>query len=204
MVGRITVGISRAALTRARRSALVALLGSAAACGGNSGNAAAEPRTPEAVGIGNVFVLESSGAAPEDTTLTIPAGHDRYVLVMYPPPDNTVFAELYFPAGAFAAAPDSPVTLTVTPRPGVFGLDFTSSAPVLAGATVTFKYAIHFAAPVAAVHRYGTEDAYNAALEVGRIADDNQLRFLPSEHVTPDDLRSPLPGPGHYLVAAPR
>jgi hypothetical protein len=174
-----------------------------AACGGHSpGNT--EPKAPPTLAVADAFLLESTGAEPEDTTLTITAGFQRYVLVVYPPPDNTVFAELYFPPGAFAVAPGSPVTLKVTPRPGLFGLDFESSAPVLPGATITFKYAIHFAAPVAAVRRYGSEDAYNAALQVARLGTGDQLTLLPSTHVSPDDLQSPLPGPGRYLVAAPR
>jgi hypothetical protein len=91
----------------------------------------------------------------------------------------------------------------VRPRPGVYGLDLSTSLPLAGGATVTFKYARYFSAPARARAAYGSDGAYERALAVGELLPGGtQLALLPSTRPAADNLRSALPAPGTYLVAA--
>ncbi len=149
-------------------------------------------------------MLESWGTPPADTALTVIARSDRSVILRHAPPDNAVFAELRFPAGAFAVQPGTPVRVEVRPRPGVYGLTLATDVPVGEGATITFSYPMHFLAPAEARRRFGGDFAYERALQIGRLTDD-RVSLLPSTRPASDYLRAPLPAAGTYVVgAAPR
>ncbi|HET8624462.1 MAG TPA: hypothetical protein VFM14_12945 [Gemmatimonadales bacterium] len=169
------------------------------------------PRPPETTGdptrrypLDQVFLLEMAGVPPDDTTLTVARGARRVIVLRHGPPDNLVFADLTLPPDAFdtAAAADS-IRLSVRPRPGVYGVDLDSGAPIR-GASVTFEYPVHFAAPAEARQRYGSDAAFEAVLAVGELLPDGGIRFLISTRPTADNLSAVLPGPGSYVVGAPR
>jgi hypothetical protein len=202
MAARITERISRSVPARASRWIGIAAIVGLAACGSGSGNPAPVPL--RVLPVDQLFLLESSGPAPHDTTLTLTAGQPRHVVLLYPPPDNTQFAELYFPADAFAAPAGAPVQVTAAAVPGLFGLTVGIDAPVRGAATVTFKYPVHFAAPTPAVRRYGSDQAYASALSVGLVRPDSTVVLLPSVHPFTDNISARMPGSGRYLVAAPR
>ena len=191
-----------------RRGTLVAVLAAAVASGGCGGRRTILPEgevvnEPQRIAMAETFLLEVSGVAPSDTVVTLPAGAARVIVLRHGPPDNAVFAEVAFDSSSFQAPAGTPVEVTVRPRPGLYGIELTSSVP-FGSAELTFKYAVHFSAPAAAVRRYGTELVYERALAIGLFVDGGDLLLLPSGRPASDNLRATLPYPGTYLVAAPR
>jgi hypothetical protein len=152
-----------------------------------------------------LFVLEMTGPPAEDTVVTFAAGAPRRIILRHGEPDNTPFAEVAFPDGAFprADAPES-VTVVVRPRAGVYGVEIETSAPPRPGGVVRFKYPVHFAAPVEAIARYGSRARFERALSVARLREDGKWQLLPSERPGQDNLQAELKGGGTYLVVARR
>ncbi len=155
--------------------------------------------------LDQLYVLEVSGVPPEDTVVTFRTGTARTIILRHGPPDNTTFVELRFPEDAFAGtgAPDS-VTVTVHPRPGMYGVTVAASVSPFRGATIRFRYPVHFSAPIAALQKYGGTARYEGALRVARQLAGGNFGLLPSERPASDNLQSALPDGGVYLVAAPR
>jgi hypothetical protein len=154
------------------------------------------------VPLDSAFVLETAGPPPPDTSITFNAGVFHTIVLRHGPPDNLAFAELEFPPKAFAADSGRPVTVTVRPRPGVYGVDVTTSLPLATGATLTFKYARYFTAPARAKAAYGTDVLYERALAIGQIQPGGRLGLLQSTRPASDNISSALPASGRYLVAA--
>ena len=194
-----------AAISRERWSRASWLCLLAAACGGRpatAGNGAAAPTLGGVVPLGRAIVLETAGPPPPDTTVTFTAGDPRTITLRHGPPDNIVFAELVFPASAFRADSGQEVRVEVRPRPGVYGLEVQVSRPVGEGASLVFKYARFFSAPVRAREVYGSDILYERALAIGLLQPGPQLAFLSSTRPASDNLRAPFTTAGTYLVAA--
>lgn len=155
--------------------------------------------------IDQLFVLEMAGIPPEDTVVTMPTGTARAIILRHGSPDNTTFVELHFDSTAFdgPGRPDS-VRVTVHPRPGIYGVDVALSSEPVRGASIRFKYPIHFSAPIAALNKYGGTARYEQALQVARQMTGNGYGLLASDRPSSDNLRAGLPGSGVYLIAAPR
>ncbi len=176
-------------------------------CGGGS-RVATDPATvaiqriPAPTRLDSVFVLESGGAPPEDTTVAIAAGRARVIIIRRGAPDNSLFAQLVVPAGATAGT-DS-VRLTLRPRPGLYGVDLEVEGRLTAGAELTMSYAVHFVAPDGARARYGSDLGFEKVLYLGQAFPDGRFVFLPTTRPGSDLVTATLPGPGRYLVAAPR
>ena len=178
----------------------------AAACGGSrtpAGPDSSPGAEARVLTLAEAVVLETSGPQPPDTVVTFTAGEPRVIVLRHGPPEYIVFAELGFPAAAFAER-GREVRVEVRPRPGVYGVDITSSLAIRDSATIAFKYARYFAAPGRARAVYGSDIAYERALAVGRVLPQGRLALLPSSRPFPDMLRAPLPAAGTYLVAAPK
>jgi hypothetical protein len=118
-------------------------------------------------------------------------------------PENIVFARVSFSAAAFGDSGQM-ATVEVRPRPGVYGLELSTSVPVRTGVTVEFDYARYFSAPARAREVYRSEIAFERALAVGRLLPDAQIELLPSTSHELDEVSALAPGPGSYLVAAPQ
>ena len=177
----------------------------AAACGGRAGSGAGAvgPAAVRVVPTSAAIVLETAGPPPSDTAVTFTTGRPRSIVLRHGPPEDVVFAELSFPARAFRADSGREVQVVVRPRPGVYGLDVSTSVPLGEGATVTFKYPRYFSAPARARAAYGSDAVYERALAVGELlANGAQLALLPSTRPAADNLQATLPAPGTYLVAA--
>jgi hypothetical protein len=158
---------------------------------------------PRLLPLARVFVLETSGPPPPDTSVIFTAGTSR-TIVVYHAGENIIFARLAFDPGAFADSGQM-VQVDVRPRPGVYGLDFTTSLPLQANrSSVVFEYARYFSAPARARQVYGSDVAFERALAVGRVLPDAQVELLPSSRPAADNLQALLPGPGSYIVAAPQ
>ncbi|HEX9165660.1 MAG TPA: hypothetical protein VF862_07095 [Gemmatimonadales bacterium] len=186
------------------------LLAACAACGGNQPVVNVDPNvTPLSppLPVGKVFILESWGTPPDDTTVTFLASEPRTIVVRRGGPDNSLFARVTFPAGTITPARGDSATVRVTIRPGAYGIDITTEDRIAAargGAEVTFSYAIHFIAPDGARAVYGTDLRFERYLGIGRLEADSMLVFLDSWRPASDLLTARLTGPGQYLVAAPR
>ncbi|HEY9444054.1 MAG TPA: hypothetical protein VIQ25_12530, partial [Gemmatimonadales bacterium] len=117
------------------------------------------------------------------------------------PPENIVFARVDFPATAFADS-GRPVRAELRPRPGVYGLDLSTSLPLKNEASVSFNYARYFTAPARARELFGADAVFERALAVGRVQNDSLLALLPSTRPASDVLRAGFTAQGRYLVAA--
>jgi len=189
-------------LRLAPRLALVGLL----ALGGCSRRTEGSRSTPEVTPLRTlpadaVFILEVGGTPPADTVVRLAPGERRAIVLRHGPPDQAAFAVVEFGDSALTAG-DS-IDVTVRPRPGVFGLDIGSSRAFREG-TVTFKYARHFAAPLAARERYGSDVLFERQLAVGRLPGDGRIILLPTRRPASDNVSAALDGPGAYVVAGPR
>jgi len=155
--------------------------------------------------LAQVFVLEASGAQPEDTSLTVASGTPRVVVVRRSAPDYGIFAQLHFPESSLTApAGAAEAKVTISPRPSLYGLDLVVTGNVSPGATIVFSYGAHFVAPAGARQRYGSNLAFEKELAIARLEESGQVIFLPTSRGSSDMLSAPLAGPGRYLVAAPR
>src|ERR1041385_2586607 len=135
--------------------------------------------------LADVFLLEASGAQPDDTVLSVPSRAPRIVVLRRSAPDFGLFAELNFPERTLTGAGDAAVArLGVHPRPGVYGVDFALEGPLAAAG---------------ARQRYGTDIAFGRELAIGRVVGDTLMIFLPTSRPGSDMLSAPLPGPGRYL-----
>lgn len=191
-------GISRVHWGRASWLCLAA-----AACGGRPGTrTTGEPAAARVVPLASAIVLETAGPPPSDTTVSFTTGLPRIIVLRHGPPENVVFAELMFPPAAFQADSGLPVRVDVRPRPGVYGVEVITTLPLRGGATITFKYPRYFSAPARARQAYGNDALFERALAIGQLRPDGQLALLASTRPASDNLRSALPAPGTYLVAA--
>lgn len=177
-----------------------------AACGGRAPSKAkgAEPAPTRVIPLASAIGLETSGPPPSDTAVTFTGGEPRVIVLRHGPPENVVFAEVSFAPGTFHADSGRPVKVEIRPRPGVYGIDLTTSVPFSEGVSVVFKYPRYFSAPAKARAVYGSDALYERALAIGQVLGTGQtLALLPSTRPAPDNLQAALPAPGTYLVAAP-
>jgi hypothetical protein len=176
------------------------------ACGARqsatNGQSGMTPSAPRVLPFSRVIILETSGPPPSDTSVTFTAG-TRRIIVMYHGGENISFARLVFEATAFADSGRA-VQVDIRPRPGIYGLDLTTSLPLREDqATVVFEYSRYFSAPARAREVYGTDAAFERALAVGRLLD-GQIGLLPSIRTAVDNLRAPVPSAGSYVAGAPQ
>jgi len=135
--------------------------------------------------------------------VTFTTGNSR-IIVLYHDGESVAFARLSFAAGAFGDSGQA-VQVEVRPRPGIYGLDFTTSLPLRGSQTeVTFVYGRYFTAPARARQVYGSDVAFERAMAVGRLLPDGQVELLPSVRSGADNLRAAVASVGSYIVAAPQ
>src|SRR5262249_20088423 len=116
---------------------------------------------------------------------------------------DLTFGELALPSQAFdSTAPDS-VNVDIRIRRPLYGLDLTTSAPLRA-ATLTFKYAVHFAAPAEARKVFGSDVAFERGLAVGNLGPGETIVLQRSTRPATDNLAAVIPSAGSYVVGAPK
>lgn len=180
--------------------------GAAFACGGG-GPKAGDPPPPTPVRtlpLASVFLMGVRDTLPADTVALLTSGAPRHIVLRVGPPDMTTFADIFFDALAFQAAPGSPVRITIRPSDTSFGLVVSSDTPFQNGGDITFKYPVHFPAPADALAKYGTPQQLERALAIGRIDGAGNITLLASTRPAADNLQAPMAQPGTYLVAAVR
>ncbi len=160
------------------------------------------PPPPDPSRLDQVFVLESGGPSAEDTAVAVPRGRRRLIVLRRGAPDNSLFATVSLP-DTTAVSGDS-IRVSVRPRPGIYGVDVSAEGGSLAGTTISLSYAVHFVAPAGARARYGGDLGFERALFIARVESDGRVIFLPTARPGSDLLSAVVPGPGRYLVAAPR
>lgn len=182
------------------------LLGCGTPQGLPAGSAAAPaPKALAPRPLTEVFALEAAGAQPDDTTLEVPSGARRVIVLRRSAPDFGLFARIELADSTLRAPAGAPAAgVTVRPRPGEYGLELLVTGTVQRGGTIVFSYGSHFLAPAGARERYGSDILFERALAIGRLDDKGVVAFLPTQRPGSDMLSAPLPGPGRYLVAAPR
>lgn len=194
-------GISRRRLGRASWVVLAAL-----ACGGRATDpekAKAGPQAVRIVPFAQAVVLETSGPAVADTSVTFTSGLPRTIVMRHGSPGDLVFAELTFPPTAFADS-GQPVEVSLTPRPGLYGMDVRISLALKTRAVLVFKYPRYFKMPAKAQPAYAGHVALEQALAIGQMMPGDQLAMLPSTRPASDNLSAEISGGGTYLVAATR
>lgn len=135
--------------------------------------------------------------------MTFVAGTSRIIVMRHGPPENIVFARIVFPPTAFGDSGQL-VSVDLRPRPGVYGLDISTSIPPRSGFTVIFEYARYFSGPARALQVYRDVTAFERALAVGRLIPDNNIELLPSTEEEIDKVAAVVPGAGSFLLAAPQ
>jgi hypothetical protein len=176
------------------------------ACGGGAGSAATDlvPQEPTGpvevrrVPRDQVDLVEVGGIAPNDTVLRVLKGVARTLLLRHGPPDHAEFLELNLPATVFAEAGKDTILVTVTTRPGVYGVDLSADADWGPGTRLAFKYAVHFFPPSGSVRRYGTLTEVAKRLTIARRERNGDLTILYSTAPAPDVARAFVPGAGSY------
>lgn len=161
---------------------------------------------PRVYPAAQVFAVEVWGAQAPDTVVTFAASSGRSIVLRHGPPDNTVFAELDIPGGAFSPpAGGALVTLSIRPTPGIYGLTLESEAVLQSPAVLTFKYPVHFAAPSDSRARYPTDVLFEQALAIALVENDGaQFRTLRSTRPASDNLQATISLLGRYQLVAPR
>lgn len=162
--------------------------------------------TPRVYPASQVFAVEVWGAQAPDTVVTFAASSGRSILLRHGPPDNTVFAEMDIPGGAFSprGSGDS-VVVSIHPTPGIYGLTVESEAALTSPIVLTFKYPVHFAAPSDSRARYPTDVLFEQALAIALVEDDGaQFRTLRSTRPASDNLSATISILGRYQLVAPR
>lgn len=151
-----------------------------------------------------LFVLEMWGAPPSDTTVSVTAKTRRTIVMRHGPPDNTVFASLTLPPEVLPDSSGPGYTVALLPRPGIYGLDIKPTPAFRPGAILRFEYPVHFQAPAAAIAQYSNAARFEMALAIGFLEPDGRYHLLPTTRPAADVLEATIPGPGVFIVAAPR
>jgi hypothetical protein len=174
-------------------------------CGRRSPSGTADPEgapPPAPAPLANVFVLESNGPSPDDTTIRLAVNRPRTIIIRRGAPDNSLFAELEIPDSAASGADSA--QLTIEARPGVYGVDINYAGTLTRPITLTMSYAVYFEPPAESKEFYPNNLVFERALFIARVDSANTVTFLRSTRPGSDLLRAKLPGPGRYLVAARR
>jgi hypothetical protein len=179
-----------------------------AACGGGrSANAAgavpAEPTGPQEVrslSRSAANVIEVGGIAPNDTILVVRKGEARTLILRHGPPDRAEFLQLDLPATVFAGAAKDSIRVTVTTRPGVYGVDLSADADWGPGVQLAFKYAVHFFPPDGAIRKYGTLTEVAKRLSVARRDRNGDLTLYYTTQPGPDIARAFITGEGSWVM----
>ena len=169
--------------------------------------ASPSPELPGRLPLARAFVLEAAGAMPDDTVVTVPPGQGRVVVLRRSAPDFGLFAWLEFPDSSLQRTPGAAaVRLRLHPRLGEYGLDLEVPGSLGPGARLMFSYGSHFVAPAGARERYGSDLLFEHELRIGLVHGDSEIELLPTTLPGTDMLSAalPSPGPGRYLVVAPR
>ena len=188
------------------RITLIVCLASVAACGGKSANSP-RPKSEitQTLPLEQLYLLEAGGIAPADTSVTFKTGQSRTVIMRHPAPDNGVFAELVFPPDMFEdKGADDSVTVKASVRPGLYGLDISSTKETDKTGIVRFKYPVHFSAPQGALAKYGNAVRYEQVLQICRQREDGRYDLYRSTRRASDNLEAPMLLPGRFVVGAPR
>lgn len=200
---------SAGAASVVRRAGLLLLL---AGCGGSRASAppaaANGPRpapvTSAPVPLASLYVLgfNEPGVVIADSSMTLPAGTVRRIILRHAAQDLDVFAAVTVNGASFAGP--GPVTVQLNPIAGSYGLAITADQPISEPLTVEFRYGRHFSPPPGAIERYQTPIAYERALSVARQLSETDAVLLPSTRRALDFLSAPVPANGRYFVAAPK
>jgi hypothetical protein len=153
--------------------------------------------------LSQVYLLRTSGPPVADTTVRVRRGVKRVIVLRHAPPDDLTFAELTIPTAGFDSTATDSVDVAIHPRPGLYGLEVTTSAQ-LRSATLTFKYPAHFQAPDDARVALGSDVAFEHVLAIGKLGPGETIAFQRSYRPAADNLSTALTAAGSYVIGAPK
>lgn len=153
--------------------------------------------------LSQVFLLQKSEPDVADTTVRVRRGVARVIVLRHAAPDHLTFAELLLPATAFDTTGADSVDVAIHPRPGLYGIDFTTSS-LLKSATLTFKYAVHFKKPDDARTLFPSDVGFERVLAIGKESPGGTIVFQRSYRPAADNLSTDLTSAGSYVVGAPK
>lgn len=159
---------------------------------------------PTTTTLDKVWLLESSGAAVPDSSVTFAAATGRTIVVRHSRPGDAIFLVLQFAASKDSLRSHDSVHVTIRPMPGKYAFTLSTTDRVGIAAEATFSYAIHFQTPADAVAKYPSPGRFEEQLVPVEIGADNRVRFLSGARPGADLIRFTLTGPGTYGLAAAR
>jgi hypothetical protein len=154
--------------------------------------------------LDRVWLLEASGPAVADTSVTFALATGRTIVLHQAKPDDAIFAVLSFPATKDSLRALDSVHVTIHQMPGRYAFTLATTDKLGPGAQATFSYAIHFQTPSDAVALYPNPGRFEAQLAPATIGIDNKVLFLVGERPAADAIRFPMIGAGTYALAAAR
>jgi hypothetical protein len=159
---------------------------------------------PAATTLDKVWLLEASGPAVADTTVTFAVATGRTIVLRQAKPDDAIFAVLSFPAVKDSLRTRDSVHVTIHPMAGHYAFTLSTADKLGPGAQATFSYAIHFQTPSDAVALYPNPGLFEMMLAPASIGADNKVLFLMGERPAADAIRFPMIAAGTYALAAVR
>jgi hypothetical protein len=159
---------------------------------------------PAATTVDKVWLLEASGTAVRDTSVTFAAAAGRTIMLRHAEPDDAIFAVLTFPATKDSLRSRDSVHVMIHPLPGHYAFALATSDKLGPGAQATFYYAMHFQTPSDAVSKYPSPGRFEAALAPATIGADNKVVFLVGNRPAADAIRLAVTAAGTYALAALR
>jgi hypothetical protein len=149
-------------------------------------------------------MLEMSGPAVADTSVTFAVATGRTIVLHQAKPDDAIFAVLTFPAAKDSLRTRDSVQVTIHQTPGHYAFTLATADKLGVGAQATFYYAMHFQTPSDAVTLYPNPGRFEAKLAPATIGVDNKVVFLRGDRPAADAIRFPMIAAGTYALAAMR
>jgi hypothetical protein len=159
---------------------------------------------PAATTLDKVWLLEASGPAVADTSVTFAVAAGRTIVLRHAQPDDAIFLVLTFPATKDSLGTRDSMHVTIHQTPGKYAFTLATADKFGPGVRAMFSYAIHFHTPSDAGAQYPSPGRFEAELAPAEIGADNKVLFLVGERPAADAIRFPLIAPGTYGVAAVR
>lgn len=156
---------------------------------------------PSATTLDKIWLVESSGESPPDTSLTIDLTRGRTVVLRDAAPDNMPFLTLHFPPAKDSTRASDTLRIDVHPVPGKYAFTLGASGKLPAGTVATFSYAIHFRTPLDAMAKYPNPGRFELLVQPALIGPDNHVRLLDGDRPGADLLSFAVASPGTYALA---
>jgi len=166
--------------------------------------AADQSPQPSATTLDKIWLVESSGEAAPDTSVTIDLATGRTVVLRDAAPDGMPFLTLHIPPTKDSTRLSDTLRVDIHPTPGKYGFTLATSGKLPADVVATFSYAIHFRTPLDAMAKYPNPGRFELLVQPALIGADNHVQLLGGDRPGADLLSFAVAVPGTYALAVPR